>query len=99
MTGGRNTPTATRCPACGRVSVERGRRLTAAELAVLIAAGDGLSAGEAAVLLSKSTETVKAQRASVIMKLGARNMCHAIRLASEAGIFDQASAADLFRVA
>lgn len=96
---GRVVPAATRCPTCGRLSVERGHRLTAAELAVLIAAGDGLSAGEAAVLLSKSAETVKAQRASVIMKLGARNMCHAIRLASEAGMFDQANAAGLSRVA
>jgi DNA-binding NarL/FixJ family response regulator len=59
--------------------------LSAAEHAVLQAAACGLTVPETARTLHKSTETVKTQRNTVILKLGARNMAHAVCMAAEAG--------------
>jgi DNA-binding CsgD family transcriptional regulator len=48
---------------------------------VLRAAADGLSAKETAQKLVKSQHTVIAQRRTILAKLGARNLPHAIALA------------------
>jgi DNA-binding CsgD family transcriptional regulator len=60
--------------------------LTPSELAVLCAAANGLSTTETGRQLGKSPETVKTQRRSILLKLGARNAPQAVYLASERGI-------------
>jgi DNA-binding NarL/FixJ family response regulator len=60
--------------------------LTPSELAVLCAAANGLSITETARQLGKSPETVKTQRRSILLKLGARNAPQAVCLATERGI-------------
>jgi DNA-binding CsgD family transcriptional regulator len=60
--------------------------LTPSELAVLCAAANGLSTIETARHLGKSPETVKTQRRSILLKLGARNAPQAVCLATERGI-------------
>jgi DNA-binding CsgD family transcriptional regulator len=52
--------------------------LSASERAVLEDAALGLTVGETARKRSKSSETIKSQRRSILLKLGARNMPHAI---------------------
>jgi DNA-binding CsgD family transcriptional regulator len=54
--------------------------LSAAERSVLDDAAEGLTARETALRHAKSLETVKAQRRSILLKLGARNMAHAVKL-------------------
>ena len=55
--------------------------LSPSELAVLRAAATGQSVRESARTLGKCPETVKSQRRQVIMKLGVRNMTHAVGVA------------------
>jgi DNA-binding CsgD family transcriptional regulator len=62
----------------------RSRMLTAglsrSELDVLEDAANGLTTRQSAAARSKSTETVKSQRTSVLAKLGARNMVQAVSM-------------------
>jgi DNA-binding NarL/FixJ family response regulator len=60
--------------------------LTPAELAVLQAAAEGLTVPETARKLQKGSETVKTQRNKIILKIGARNMVHAVCIAAERGL-------------
>lgn len=55
--------------------------LSPSELAVLRAAAAGQSVLESARMLGKGAETVKSQRRQVIIKLGVRNMTHAVGVA------------------
>jgi DNA-binding NarL/FixJ family response regulator len=54
--------------------------LTANEREVLVDAAHGLTVDESARVRGKGPETVKTQRASILLKLGARNMVHAVSL-------------------
>ncbi len=56
--------------------------LTKSELDVLRDASRGLTVVESAESRFKSPETVKTQRRQVLLKLGARNMTHAVALAA-----------------
>jgi DNA-binding NarL/FixJ family response regulator len=60
--------------------------LTQAELVVLRAAAQGLTVPETARQLHKGAETVKTQRNKIILKIGARNMTHAVCIATESGL-------------
>lgn len=60
--------------------------LTPSELEVLCAAANGLTAGETAHSLVKGEATVKTQRRQILLKLGARNIAHAVCIATEDGI-------------
>jgi LuxR family maltose regulon positive regulatory protein len=60
--------------------------LSPGELAVLRAAATGQSVRESARTLGKCPETVKSQRRQVIMKLGVRNMTHAVGVAMHGGL-------------
>jgi DNA-binding CsgD family transcriptional regulator len=60
------------------VSESNSAALSASERAVLDDAALGLTVGETARKRSKSSETIKSQRRSILLKLGARNMPHAI---------------------
>lgn len=60
--------------------------LSPVELDVLRDAANGLTCQESAKLRAKSTETVKSQRKSVMTKLGARNMTHAVGTGSAIGL-------------
>jgi DNA-binding CsgD family transcriptional regulator len=60
--------------------------LTRAELEVLHAAANGLTVPETAAQLQKGAETVKTQRNRIILKIGARNMTHAVCIATEQGL-------------
>ena len=60
--------------------------LTPAELLVLQAAARGYTSRETARCLHKGIDTVKTQRVSVLGKLGARNIAHAVCIAAEDGI-------------
>jgi DNA-binding NarL/FixJ family response regulator len=52
--------------------------LTATELDVLTDAANGLTRAESAAKRFKGSETVKTQRRSILLKLGARNMAQAV---------------------
>jgi DNA-binding NarL/FixJ family response regulator len=52
--------------------------LTPCEIRVLDDAAHGLTVDETADRLHKGAETVKTQRRSILMKLGARNMAQAV---------------------
>jgi DNA-binding NarL/FixJ family response regulator len=52
--------------------------LTATELEVLTDAANGLTRAECAAKRFKGAETVKTQRRSILLKLGARNMAQAV---------------------
>lgn len=54
--------------------------LSRSELDVLDDAANGLTTRQSAISRSKSTETVKSQRTSVLAKLGARNMVQAVAM-------------------
>jgi DNA-binding CsgD family transcriptional regulator len=54
--------------------------LTTSEREVLTDAARGLTVDESARVRGKGSETVKTQRASALLKLGARNMVHAVSL-------------------
>jgi DNA-binding CsgD family transcriptional regulator len=56
--------------------------LSASERDVLVDAAAGLSVRESAARRQKGAETVKTQRRSLMLKLGARNMTHAVALAA-----------------
>jgi DNA-binding CsgD family transcriptional regulator len=60
--------------------------LTPSELEVLCAAANGLTASETAHSLVKGEATVKTQRRQILLKLGARNIAHAVCIATEDGI-------------
>ena len=52
--------------------------LTAAERDILTDAANGLTRAESAAKRFKGSETVKTQRRSILLKLGARNMAQAV---------------------
>lgn len=54
--------------------------LSRSELDVLEDAANGLTTRQSALSRSKSPETVKSQRTSVLAKLGARNMVQAVAI-------------------
>jgi DNA-binding CsgD family transcriptional regulator len=56
--------------------------LTPSEREVLSDAADGFTGRESAKRRHKSAETVKTQRKQILLKLGARNMTHAVALAT-----------------
>jgi DNA-binding NarL/FixJ family response regulator len=60
--------------------------LTPSELDVLCAAANGLTSSETAVSLVKGEATVKTQRRQILIKLGARNIAHAVCIATEDGL-------------
>jgi DNA-binding NarL/FixJ family response regulator len=60
--------------------------LSASELAVLEDAANGLTVNETATKRSKSPETVKSQRRSVLLKLGARNIAQAVAMMISDGL-------------
>jgi DNA-binding NarL/FixJ family response regulator len=60
--------------------------LTPSELDVLCAAANGLTSAETAVSLVKGEATVKTQRRQILLKLGARNIAHAVCIATEDGV-------------
>lgn len=84
MPGGSEPPhllswtTASGAPA----SSVRAPKLSATELDVLRDAACGLTVAESAATRFKGTETVKSQRRQILLKLGARNMTHAVALAA-----------------
>ena len=65
--------------------------LTPAELDVLRAAAEGMSADETADQLTKSTGTIRTQRKSVLAKLQARNMAEAVWLGCKKGYLSPAA--------
>jgi DNA-binding CsgD family transcriptional regulator len=65
-----------------RVSVA----LSPSEREVLIDAGDGFTTRESAKRRHTSAETVKSQRKTILLKLGARNMSQAVAIASGCGL-------------
>jgi DNA-binding CsgD family transcriptional regulator len=67
--------------------------LTPSELDVLRDASRGLTVVESAESRFKSPETVKSQRRQVLLKLGARNMTHAVALAAAERLIDLERAA------
>jgi DNA-binding CsgD family transcriptional regulator len=56
--------------------------LSLSERGVLIDASNGMTVIETAASRSKSPETVKTQRRSILLKLGARNMAQAVGMMS-----------------
>ncbi len=67
-------------------------RLSVSELAALALAADGFTAPERARPIYKSPATVKTQRSQVLLKLGARNMTHAVGIAFHSGLIPQKAA-------
>jgi RNA polymerase sigma factor for flagellar operon FliA len=65
--------------------------LTPAELDVLRAAAEGMSADETADQLIKSTGTIRSQRKSVLAKLQAKNMAEAVWLGCKKGYLSPAA--------
>ncbi|MDQ1435876.1 MAG: Bacterial regulatory protein luxR family [Actinomycetota bacterium] len=57
-------------------------RLSPSEACVLMDAANGLTVKESASAQHKGAETVKSQRRSVMLKLGARNMAQAVAMTS-----------------
>jgi DNA-binding CsgD family transcriptional regulator len=62
--------------------------MSPSEIDVLRDAAHGLTVSESAASRGKSSETVKSQRKQVLIKLGARNMTHAVALATVSGLLD-----------
>lgn len=71
----------------------QGAVLSPTELDVLRDAARGLTVVESGASRFKSPETVKSQRRQIMMKLGARNMTHAVALAAAADLLDLERAA------
>jgi DNA-binding CsgD family transcriptional regulator len=69
-------------PSDAPASTTRVPKLSAAELDILRDAARGLTVAESAATRFKGTETVKSQRRQILLKLGARNMTHAVALAA-----------------
>jgi DNA-binding CsgD family transcriptional regulator len=67
--------------------------LSPSELEVLADAAHGMTVIETATMRSKSPETVKTQRCSIILKMGARNIAHAVGMAITDGRITMAHAA------
>jgi DNA-binding CsgD family transcriptional regulator len=67
--------------------------LSPSEIDVLRDAAHGLTVSESAASRGKSSETVKSQRKQVLIKLGARNMTHAVALATVRRLVDLERAA------
>jgi DNA-binding CsgD family transcriptional regulator len=65
-----------------------GRCLSLSELDVLEDAANGLNVAETAASRRKSTETVKTQRRSIVAKLGARNVTHAVAVMVDLRLID-----------
>jgi DNA-binding CsgD family transcriptional regulator len=63
--------------------------LTADELSILNDAANGLSARESAVFQRESIERVRESRTLILIKLNARNMAHAVGIASASGMLAQ----------
>jgi DNA-binding CsgD family transcriptional regulator len=61
------------------------RTLSQSENDVLDDAAEGLTVLESARARFKGTETVKTQRRSILLKLGARNMTHAVAMVNAFG--------------
>ncbi len=72
---------------------DTGRDLSESELLVLVDAAEGLSTAESAARRFKGRETIKTQRARVLVKLQARNMTHAVALAIANGLISVSKAA------
>jgi DNA-binding CsgD family transcriptional regulator len=68
-----------------RPSARPGRVLSRKEARVLALTAAGYKRNEVAELLGVGTETVKSQRASLIKKLNARNVAHAVAIAYTCG--------------
>ena len=81
----------------GEVHLVHGVRsvLTPSEREVLCAAANGLTANETAHSLVKGEATVKTQRRQILLKLGARNIAHAVCIATEDGIVRCAEPRDI----
>jgi DNA-binding CsgD family transcriptional regulator len=74
-----------------RAHVERSvvhPELSPSELDVLDDAAQGMTSAESASSRGKSTETVKSQRKSILMKLGARNMAQAVAVGVRESLLD-----------
>ena len=67
--------------------------LSPSELGVLIDAANGLTTIESAAGRSRSPETVKTQRRSILSKMGARNIAQAVGMATGDGLIDVEHAA------
>ena len=67
--------------------------LSVHEVFVLEDAADGLTVAESAFRRQKSGETVKSQRRSILAKLGAKNMTHAVAITSASGLLRERRAA------
>ena len=65
--------------------------LTPRETEILILSADGLSAIEAAERLGLAPKTVQTHRHTILRKLAARNMVHALAIAYTTGILAPAS--------
>jgi DNA-binding CsgD family transcriptional regulator len=71
-----------------RVGPDRPFGLSKTELDVLRDAADGLTIEETAERRRKSAQTVKSQRSTVILKLNARNIAHAVALGIREHLID-----------
>jgi DNA-binding CsgD family transcriptional regulator len=60
--------------------------LSHAELEVLHDAAEGLTMQETAAKRGRSTQTVKTQRANLLLKLHARNIAHAVAVGMRTGL-------------
>jgi DNA-binding CsgD family transcriptional regulator len=69
-----------------RVAQPAGASLTPVEHDVLADAASGLTMVESATLREKGIETVKTQRKNILIKLGARNMAHAVSIGLRDGL-------------
>jgi DNA-binding CsgD family transcriptional regulator len=67
--------------------------LSPSELDVLRDAAAGMTSSESAMHRQKSTETVKSQRKSILIKLGARNMTQAVAVGVGEGLMGPGHAA------
>ncbi len=63
------------------------RLLSPSEVGVLDDAANGLTVKQSAVSRCKGSETIKSQRRSVLLKLGARNMAQAVAMTTSRGSF------------
>lgn len=81
-------------PRCAQVQTtvkNRVTELSASERKVLVYTALGFSTQDTATKLGRSTETIKSQRESILRKLGARNMTHAITICFAPALIDRFS--------
>lgn len=69
------------------ICAELGQPLSNQERRVLLAAAAGLTRKETGVALSIGEQSVMWYRRSILTKLGARNMTHAVAIALREGLF------------